>query len=397
MYTVSVNKLAFFSTAFRVFFFACALHAVAAVTLWLLKLSGVAIAGTEQITTYWHTYEMLFGFVRAAIYGFIFTAGQHWTGRFLLGGWSAVLLSAFWLIGRTAFFFAGVTHHIVLLIDFAGSLYALYRLSPLISTKQTQNRQIFSLVAFFSAMQGVLAIFFWVSIPESYYLPIARIALLSAVLIVAMIAGRILPFFAGNVIQGKKPRILPRVENLIWPATLAAMVAYAAQIFLSQLAIGAAVVFLFVAALHLARWALWRPWTSVRFPILAILFSGYFWLALSFAFQAAALSGIMPTVPTASSPAWHMAGIGACGVFIYGMITRVALGHTGRAIKAAPLVSVAYVLLNFAVIARVFLPYITNLTRTYEVAAGLWISAFAIYLAHYAHVLILPRADGRPG
>jgi len=394
---MSVNKLAFFSTAFRVFFFACALHAVAAVTLWLLKLLGVSIAGTEQITTYWHTYEMLFGFVRAAIYGFIFTAGQHWTGRFLLGGWSAVLLSAFWLIGRTAFFFTGVTHHILLLVDFAGSLYALYRLSPLVTTKQTQNRQIFFLVAFFSAMQGVLAVFFWVSIPDAYYLPVARIALLSAVLIVAMIAGRILPFFAGNVIQGKRPRMLATVENLVWPATLAVLVAYAVQIFLPQLALGAAVVFLLVAALHLTRWSLWRPLASVRFPILAILFSGYFWLALSFALQAAALSGIMPAIPTASSPAWHMAGIGACGVFIYGMITRVALGHTGRAIKAAPLISVAYVLLNLAVLARVVMPYLTNLTRTYEVAAGFWIAAFVIYLAHFAHILILPRADGRPG
>ena len=93
-----------FATAFRIFFLSTALHAVAVITIWLLKLRGHEIAAISTAPVYWHTYEMVFGFGRAAIFGFLFTAGQHWSGQQLLTRRSLTALFLLWLTGRFSFF-----------------------------------------------------------------------------------------------------------------------------------------------------------------------------------------------------------------------------------------------------------------------------------------------------
>lgn len=78
------------------------------------------------------------------------------------------------------------------------------------------------------------------------------------------------------------------------------------------------------------------------------------------------------------------------------MMTRVALGHTGRPIKAAAVVSAAYLTLNLAMLVRVILPLAGITDRAYLIAAILWISSFGLYLVMYAPILVHPRIDGRP-
>ncbi|MBL8035029.1 MAG: NnrS family protein [Leptospiraceae bacterium] len=98
-----------------------------------------------------------------------------------------------------------------------------------------------------------------------------------------------------------------------------------------------------------------------------------------------------------ASPAWHMFGVGAGGVFIFGMMTRVALGHTGRPIKAPQLALAGYLTLNMALAVRVTLPLIGFADQAYLIAAILWIAAFLFYLVKYAPMLFAPRIDGKPG
>ena len=51
----------------------------------------------------WHGHEMLFGFIGAAIAGFLLTAVPSWTGSRGFAGAPLVLASALWLAGRIAF------------------------------------------------------------------------------------------------------------------------------------------------------------------------------------------------------------------------------------------------------------------------------------------------------
>jgi len=50
----------------------------------------------------WHAHEMLFGFVPAAVAGFLLTAVANWTGRAGYGGAPTVRLFAVWIAGRAA-------------------------------------------------------------------------------------------------------------------------------------------------------------------------------------------------------------------------------------------------------------------------------------------------------
>jgi uncharacterized protein involved in response to NO len=76
------------------------------------------------------------------------------------------------------------------------------------------------------------------------------------------------------------------------------------------------------------------------------------------------------------------------------MISRVALGHTGRALHAARLTVIAYLLLTFAVLSRLAGPFVTgHYTGSIEWAAGAWVLAFSAYTWEYWQILIGPRSD----
>jgi uncharacterized protein involved in response to NO len=55
----------------------------------------------------WHGHEMLFGFVTAAIAGFLLTAVPAWTGTAPVRGAPLAALVVAWLAGRAALAFAG--------------------------------------------------------------------------------------------------------------------------------------------------------------------------------------------------------------------------------------------------------------------------------------------------
>jgi uncharacterized protein involved in response to NO len=80
------------------------------------------------------------------------------------------------------------------------------------------------------------------------------------------------------------------------------------------------------------------------------------------------------------------------------VMSRAALGHTGRAIHAHPLTVAAYILVSAAALFRfaaAMLPDIQMALLT--AAAANWIGAFVLFLTVYAPILLSPRADGKPG
>src|SRR5262245_2249654 len=88
------------SAGFRPFFLLAGLWACAATALWLLMLRGVVTLPTAFAAVTWHFHELLFGFVAAAIAGFLLTAIPNWTGRLPLQGWPLGALVALWAAGR---------------------------------------------------------------------------------------------------------------------------------------------------------------------------------------------------------------------------------------------------------------------------------------------------------
>ena len=109
--------------------------------------------------------------------------------------------------------------------------------------------------------------------------------------------------------------------------------------------------------------------------------------------------GIILAGGTGSSGWLHALTAGAFSTMILAVMTRAALGHTGRELRAAPATVLAYLLLALAAALRAVaavLPAAAYLPAL--VLAGIaWAAAFALFLAVYLPILTQPRPDGRLG
>lgn len=81
-----------------------------------------------------------------------------------------------------------------------------------------------------------------------------------------------------------------------------------------------------------------------------------------------------------------------------GMMTRVALGHTGRPLHPPAGTHALYAAVALSTVLRISATFVVDYSRPLLWAAGLlFAGAFAGYLALYSGYLISPRPDGKPG
>jgi uncharacterized protein involved in response to NO len=120
------------------------------------------------------------------------------------------------------------------------------------------------------------------------------------------------------------------------------------------------------------------------------------WLAAGLILRGAAqLTGLIPL-----DAGIHALTLGAIGSLVVGMMSRVALGHTGRSIVPARLTVAAYWLVNAAALLRLVFALTWDDTLRIASLMGsgtLWSLAFACFVIVYWPILSRPRADGRAG
>lgn len=375
-----------FAYGFRPFFLLTAALAVAQMPLWLLSLAQRAPASLTPGGVSWHAHEMIFGFAAAAIAGFLLTAARNWTQRDTASGGALALLTGIWLAGRVAVASASVLPTVVVAAaDLAFlPMLGLFVARPIVQARQW--RQLGILVALVALSGANLA----------YHLaPIARrTAWLFAVdfvlVLVVIIGGRVIPMFTKNAI----PQANVRTTTWLERACLASVIGVA-LCELAGLSLPLALSCLAAGGLNAARLLRWDGRRTLRLPILWVLHLGYAFLCLGFAARGAALlsGGVGETA------ALHVLTTGAIGLMILGMMSRVALGHTGRRIIASPPAVLSFGLLALAVPVRALLPLLVPAETGwwYTLAGALWTAAFALFLLRYSGWLVGPRADGRPG
>ena len=84
---------------------------------------------------------------------------------------------------------------------------------------------------------------------------------------------------------------------------------------------------------------------------------------------------------------------------ILALMSRVALGHTGRSFQAPRGMAFAYALIFVAAGIRTLLVFAmpARMGESWMIAGLLWCAAFSIFIAVYTPFLLAPRADGKPG
>jgi len=210
------------------------------------------------------------------------------------------------------------------------------------------------------------------------------------VLLIAILGGRVIPFFTEKGIAGARTRRWTTVEYVSLGSLVVLMVLY-----LVDAAPLAVIVFAIVTALgHGLRLSGWYQRTVWSVPLLWVLHLGYAWLVAGFILTALSAAGLVNPML-----AIHAFTTGGIGTITLGMMARVALGHTGRILRIGPAMTWSFVLANLAAVSRVFLPMIFpgRYSEWIVMAGVLWSVAFAIFVISYAGVLIQPRVDGRPG
>src|ERR1035437_8519366 len=97
-----LRQPAVLSYAFRPMFLAAGSWAILSLVLWLAVVLGYIQLSSRFDPLAWHIHEMLFGFVMAAVAGFLLTAIPNWTNRLPVRGYPLALLTGLWLLGRIA-------------------------------------------------------------------------------------------------------------------------------------------------------------------------------------------------------------------------------------------------------------------------------------------------------
>jgi uncharacterized protein involved in response to NO len=377
----------FLRGGFRPFFFGAATWGVIAMALWLGELAGEIGLPTRFEPIAWHRHEMLFGFVGAAVSGFLLTAIPNWTGRLPIAGKPLLTLFGLWAAARLAVLFSlriGLWPAAILDVGVFLSL-AMLAAREVIASKN-RNVPVVGLVFVFGladaadyaeafgAISGGLG---W------------RGAIALVTIMISMIGGRIIPSFTRNWLVksgagGALPSQPQRLDLLVIAATAVSLVFW--LVFRGERLTGLMLVLAAAAqALRLARWGGRRALSD---PLVLILHAGYLWIPVGLLLLGLSIAGA--DIP--ESAGVHALTAGAMTTMILAVMTRASLGHTGRALKAAPVTVGSYACVTLGALLRVAASLgVGSYVLMLDIAGVLWGAALLLFLIVYRPILWGPR------
>jgi uncharacterized protein involved in response to NO len=374
---------------FRPFFLAAGAAATLSIPVWLALWRGHLAVAPDVGGATWHAHEMLFGYTGAVIAGFLLTAVRNWTGMETPTGTRLAAVALPWLCARIAPW-VGAPAVVAVILDMAFfTLLAVALWRPLWTGPNPTNRVFLAILAGMG-LAAALVHLGVAGIAPALAARGNRLMLDLVVITLLLVGGRVMPFFTERGLDGAKAVTRIWVERTTFALAITLLFAdlldpHGAPAGLLAIALG------LTQLVRLAGWHNRRAWTK---PILGVLYSGFSWLILGLVLDG--LSAFLPIPPTA---ALHAITVGGVGVITLGMMARVTLGHTGRAMHAGPPTVAAFALANIAALLRAIAPILLPGAYVHWVfASGIcWVLAFSLFLWVYGPMLVSPRADGRPG
>ena len=384
------NGMTFLALGFRPFFLFAGVSAVILLGLWLLIFNGVMPAPHYYGALPWHGHEMLFGYTVAVVVGFLLTAAKNWTGIQTVRYAPLGALALLWLLGRLVPFASGAPGWLIALIDVAFlPMVALALAFPLFRSKQAHNIPFVFILLALAVANGMFHLQL-LGLEQNTLQPGIRLAVGMLVVLLAVMGGRVIPFFIERGLPGVQNRKWEWVEKL---SVLSVLLFLLGDLFFPGNAVTIAIT-LAAAAVHSVRVAGWYHQRIWSVSLLWVLFIGYAWVAVGLLMHALASAGVISPLL-----AIHTFTVGGIGVLTLGMMARVAIGHTGRQMRAHPLMGWAFALLSAAALVRVGLPLLWPQSYAMWVTLSglLWITAFLPFVVLYFPMLTKPRVDGQEG
>ena len=374
---------------FRPFYLVAAIFATLAVPLWMAQYFNWLPQDLGLHIGYlWHIHEMVFGMAVAVVVGFLYTAGYNWTGFWTPVRGKLAALVALWLAGRVAMLVAPPLFAAI--IDW---LFLPCAAWPLFRVMQKANNKrnyflpgLLGLMAIANAVFHAIALG-WLAVAPT--VPV-QAAILMIVLMEAAIGTRVIPMFTRNGAPGTTPLVQPKVDRASLGLLAASALCWVANVpvwLFAPLALAA-------AGLVLVRLYRWQALRTLAVPLLWIMHLSYAWIAAGLVLLVLARCNLV-----SASAGFHALTVGSMAGLILGMMTRTALGHTGRPLRAGRAEHCMFVLIQFSAFARVVsaLGFDTTQGVVLILSAASWALAFATYAMVYVPYLSHARVDGKPG
>ncbi|SMN14700.1 NnrS family protein [Bathymodiolus heckerae thiotrophic gill symbiont] len=379
---------AFLRSGFRILFFAAGAGSSLLMLAWLLFFTQQV--SVEFNTHYWHAHEMIFGYTMAVVVGFLLTATQNWTKLKTINGYPLLFLGVVWLIARVLSVMESDYIFYQMMADLVFLIFSLLFIAlPIVKAKNWQNLPIiFKLLTFVIAN-----ILFYIGalgyLENGQYLGI-YIAFYTVVALILMMTRRLIPFFIENAVSAN---IELKNSKFLDLSSLVLFVVFAIDIIFFKTHI-TQISALFLFVIHSIRMIYWHHNGIWSKPLLWGLYVAYG--MINFAFL---LTVIDYFIALPQNTATHSFAI-AIGLITLSMMSRVALGHTGRNVFSPPkalgvMFAMLVAVFIFRVIATLF--WSEYYPQFIVISQLLWIAAFGLFVLIYAKMFFQKRIDGSFG
>ena len=370
-----------FAYGFRPFFLVAALWAAFGILLWLPQYLGLLTLPTKFSAIDWHLHEMLYGYVAAAIAGFLLTAIPNWTGRLPVNGWPLAVLVLLWLAGRVAILHSASIGGLAAALIDTSFLVTLGTIASreIIAGKNWRNLRVMIILAVL--IVGNIVFHAEVLLKGSADYGI-RIAISAVVLLISLIGGRIVPSFTNNWLARNNPGRSPVPFSRFDVATIAFGAFALASWIAAPTHHVTGVLLLIAGCMQSMRFMRWAGDRTLAEPLVLVLHLGYAFVPTGFLLLGSSIwSAAVPA--TTGIHAWT---VGAIGLMTLAVMTRATLGHTGQSLRAGRGTQLIYAAVLAAAITRI-VAALTGSVTLLEIAGLAWIAAFAGFVLVYGPLL----------
>ena len=382
-----------FTYAFRPLFLLTTLYAIVIIPFWVAGWLGAhSVPSVLGAPMWWHAHEMIYGFAGAAVGGFALTAVATWTQRPPIAGAPLMTLSALWLLARVLFMIPGsnlLIAGIVADLGYGVLLFALMSREVI----AVRNRRNYKVLLFLGLLPVTNALFFVGVARQASWTRLALFAgMWLLVLLINLIGGRIIPAFTRNWLKRqaqthqRRPATLPPVFDRFDLFATSVLIAFTILHVAGAPPRWTAGLGVLTGLMLLVRLARWQGVHTAREPLVWVLHVAYAWIPVGILLSSAAAVGLAP-----QTAGVHALTSGAITTMIIAVASRAALGHTSRALQSHPLLTMAYVSITLAAIARVAATAGPGARVLLMISATAWTLGFGFFAWRYVPILAGPK------
>lgn len=377
-----------FSSPFRSFFLLAGVGAISLIMVWLSILYLQLPAPSQMPPRLWHMHEMLFGFLGAAIAGFLLTAVPNWTNTNPISPVKVAMLTAIWILNRFSPWLFGDSpmhfYQTVLQGLFWLTLFVFTTLP--IAVTRNQKNLIFPIIIFAIGSLNVASSASAIIGQANQAILLNKVSLLVILLLTGLISTRVIPFF----ISRQTGLAISASPTLNFAITIASVLGIAGLL-LSQLDTilpNPGWMMCLVGVLHGIRLMTWVKKAVFNYPLLWSLLLPYCVLSLGLIWLGASHIGSFNT----SGPI-HLLAISCLSAMVISIATRVSLGHSGRELVAPRGFAVYFLCIVLAGLVRSLGHWLIPYPQTLLLSGALWSLGFAVFVYLFTPIYFSQRVN----